>query len=332
MKKLAIIGDGGWGTALSLVLSQKGLNVSLWGVFKDYIESVAGTRENVKFLKGIKIPQSVNITASLEEALNRADAVLLAIPSKYFRSVLGNLKKVSRKETVYISATKGIESGTLLRMSEVAGEVLGQDIKVVAVSGPSIAVEVAQGLPTTLVAACDDAELAKKVQDILMCPALRVYTTTDVVGVELGGSLKNIVAIAAGMSDSLGFGTNTKAAILTRGLAEISRLGTAMGAKQETFSGLSGLGDLITTCISPYSRNRWFGEMLGEGKKADDIIKQTEMVVEGVTTAKSAYELSKRYKIEMPITREVYEIIYNGKSPKDVVKDLMLRSAKPEVY
>jgi len=219
-----------------------------------------------------------------------------------------------------------------MRMSEVAGDVLGKNKKIVVVSGPSIAIEVAKGLPTTLVAASRDITLASEAQDTLMCAALRVYTSTDVIGVELGGSLKNIIAIAAGMSDSLGFGTNTKAAILTRGLAEITRLGVAMGASQETFAGLSGLGDLVTTCISPYSRNRWFGEMLGKGKKADDIIKETEMVVEGVTTAKSAFELSKKYNVDMPLTREVYEIIYKNKSPKDVVKDLLLRSAKPEVY
>lgn len=332
MRKIAIIGDGGWGTALSVVLSQKGHDVSLWGFFKDYIESVAKTRENVKFLKGVAIPRSIKVTASLEEAISGASAVILAVPSKYLRSVLENLKKIAEKDAVYISATKGIESDTLLRMSEVATGVLGKGIKIVAVSGPSIAVEVVKGLPTTLVAASRDMDLARDVQEILMCGVLRVYTSDDVIGVELGGSLKNIIAIAAGASDSLGFGTNTKAAILTRGLAEIKRLGTEMGARQETFAGLSGLGDLITTCISPYSRNRWFGEMLGKGKKAENIIKETEMVVEGVTTAKSAFELSKKYNVDMPLTREVYEIIYKNKPPKEAVKDLLLRSAKPEVY
>ncbi len=332
MRKISIIGDGGWGTALSVALSGKGLDVTLWGFFKDYIGTVAKTRENVKFLKGVKIPQSVHITASLDDAIDKSDAVILAVPSKYFRSVLDEVKKYAISGRIYISATKGIEGETLMRMSEVVSNVLGSSNKVAAVSGPSIAIEVAKGLPTTLVAACEDIKLAEEAQDILMCAALRVYTTTDVIGVELGGSLKNIIAIAAGMSDSLGFGTNTKAAILTRGLAEITRLGVAMGAKSETFAGLSGIGDLVTTCVSPYSRNRWFGEILGSGKKVKDIISQTEMVVEGVTTTKSAYELSKKYNVDMPITREVYEIIYNGKSPKDVVKDLMMRSAKPEVY
>jgi glycerol-3-phosphate dehydrogenase (NAD(P)+) len=332
MRKISVIGDGGWGTALSVVLSQKGLEVSLWGVFKDYIESVAKTRENVKFLKGVEIPRSVKITASLNDAMDKSDAVILAIPSKYFRGVLEQVKKTAQGDRIYISVTKGIEDGTLMRMSDVVSDVLGKDKKIVAVSGPSIAIEVARGMPTTLVAACEDIELAKKAQAVLMCGTLRVYTTTDVTGVELGGSLKNIIAIAAGISDSLKFGTNTKAAIMTRGLAEITRLGVAMGAKQETFAGLSGIGDLVTTCVSPYSRNRWFGEMLGTGKTVKDILGQTEMVIEGVTTVKSAYELSRKYDVDMPMTREIYEIIYDGKSPKDVVKDLMLRSAKPEVY
>ncbi len=274
----------------------------------------------------------MRVTASLEGAIDGADAIILAIPSKYLRGVLENLKKIAPKEALYISAIKGIESGTLLRVSETIKELLGSDIKIAAVSGPSIAIEVAKGLPTTIVAASKDINLAEDAREILMRGDLRVYTSDDIIGVELGGALKNIIAIAAGISDSLGFGANTKAAILTRGLAEITRLGAAMGARRETFAGLSGLGDLITTCISPHSRNRWFGEMLGEGKKADEIMGRTEMVVEGVTTAKSAYELSSRYNVDMPITREVYEIIYKNKSSKDVVKDLMLRSAKPEVY
>jgi glycerol-3-phosphate dehydrogenase (NAD(P)+) len=331
MRKIAIIGDGGWGTALSIALFRKGLNVSLWGFLKSYVEEVARSRENVKFLKGIKIPDGIDITPLLSKALDGANAVILAVPSKYFRDVLGQLKEIVEEDTIYISVTKGIEEKTLMRMSEVIKDALGKDKKIVAVSGPSIAIEVARGLPTTVVASSQDANLVKEVQSAIMSESLRVYTSDDLIGIELGGSLKNIIAIAAGISDGLRFGTNTKAAILTRGLAEISRLGVAMGAKRETFSGLSGMGDLVTTCISPY-RNRWFGEMLGKGKKAKEILKETEMVVEGVTTSKSAYELSNRYNVDMPITHEVYSIIYNGKSPKDAVGELMLRSAKPEHY
>lgn len=332
MKKIAVIGDGGWGTALSIILSQKGLNVSLWGFFKEYIESTAKTRENKKFLSGVQIPDAVRLTASLEDAIDGVDAVILAAPSKYFRGVLQNLKKIAPKDALYISAAKGIENETLLRMSEIVQETLGGWTRIAAISGPSIAIEVARGLPTAIVAASADINIARSAQDILISSALRVYASEDIIGVELGGALKNIIAIAAGVSDSMGFGTNTKSAILTRGLAEITRLGIAMGARQETFAGLSGLGDLITTCISPYSRNRWFGEMIGEGKPINDIIHRTEMVVEGVTTVKSAYDLSRRYNVEMPITQEVYEIIYKNKPPKDVVKYLMQRGAKHEVY
>jgi glycerol-3-phosphate dehydrogenase (NAD(P)+) len=332
MKKTAIIGDGGWGTALAIQLSEKGFSVSLWGAFRDYVKKTAKIRENVKFLKGIKIPEGVNITPVMKEAVSGADSILLAVPSKYIRSILGQLRDAGQGEAVYISAAKGIESKSLMRMSEVIQDVLGKDKEIVAISGPSIAIEVARGLPTTIVASSKDTGLAKKVQEALAGGNLRVYTNDDLIGVELGGSLKNIVAIAAGISDSLGFGANTKAAILTRGLAEIIRLGVAMGAKRETFAGLSGMGDLITTCISRHSRNRWFGEMLGKGEKAADIVKKTEMVVEGVTTVKSAHELSQRYNVVMPITREIFNVVYENKPAKDAVKDLMLRSPKPEQY
>ncbi len=332
MRKIAIIGDGGWGTALAIQLSQKGFSVSLWGVFGDYLEETAKIRENVKFLKGIRIPDSINMTPVMKDAVSGADFIILAVPSKYLRSILGQLKEIKQKNPVYVSAAKGIESDTLMRMSEVIRDVLGGRKEITAISGPSIAIEVAKGLPTTIVASSKNIELAKSVQGILSGENLRVYTNDDLVGVELGGSLKNIVAIAAGISDSLGFGTNTKAAILTRGLAEIIRLGVAMGAKRETFAGLSGMGDLITTCISPYSRNRWFGQMLGKGESTEDIMKKTEMAVEGVTTANSAYQLSRKYGVIMPITQEIFNVIYENKSPKDAVQGLMLRSPKPEQY
>ena len=331
MEKIAVIGDGGWGTALSIGVFKKGYKVSLWGVFEDYIRTLDKGRDNTKFLKGIKIPREIEITSVLTKALEGAGAVILAVPSKYLRGVLRQFNGSYARGTLYISAVKGIENDTLMRMSEVVEDVLGDAAKVATVSGPSIAVEVAREMPTTLVASSKEPGAAKSVQDILTGTRLRVYTSDDIVGVELGGSLKNIIAIAAGISDSLGFGANTKAAILTRGLAEITRLGVAMGAKPVTFAGVSGMGDLVTTCISSHSRNRWFGEMLGKGKKVADIVKETEMVVEGVTTTKSAYLLSKKFGVEMPITNEIYNVIYNDKSPKDVVKDLMLRSPKAEI-
>ncbi len=332
MSKITVIGDGGWGTALAIELFKKGNSVSLWGVFNDYLEEMAQKRENVKFLKGIEIPKAIEITPLLNKALRGARIVVLAVPSKYLRSVLERVKEIEKGHPIYVSAAKGIESDTLMRMSEVVRDVLGKYERIVAISGPSIALEVARELPTTIVASSRNVALAKQIQNVLISKRLRVYTSDDLIGVELGGSLKNIIAIAAGIADSLGFGANTKAAILTRGLAEMTRLGIAMGAKLQTFAGLSGIGDLITTCISPYSRNRWFGEMLGRVKKVNDIVKETEMVVEGVTTTRSAYELSRKHKVVMPITQEIYSVIYKDKSPKDVVTDLMLRSPKPEHY
>jgi glycerol-3-phosphate dehydrogenase (NAD(P)+) len=239
------------------------------------------------------------------------------------------LKATGLRDMVFVSVTKGIENDTLKRMSEVVAEVLG-DIPIAVLSGPTIALEVVNGVPTTAVASSLDIDIAKGVQDIFLTESFRVYANSDVVGVELGGALKNIIAIAAGITDGLGFGTNAKAALLTRGLVEIARLGAAMGAKRETFYGLSGLGDLTTTCISPYSRNRWLGEEIGRGKRLKDVLKETEMVVEGVATAQSAFELSKKYRVEMPITAEVYNVLYKNKNPKQAVRDLMTRSPKTE--
>ncbi len=330
MEKIAVIGDGGWGTALCIEVFKKGYKACLYGVFEDYIRVLSQSRENTKFLKGVTIPRDIEITSSLNKALDGAGAAILAVPSKYLRGVLLKLSGLIARDTILVSGAKGIESDTLMRMSEVIEDVLGKERKIAAISGPSIAVEVAGGMPTVIVASSLDPKIAKRVQDILTGERLRVYTSGDLIGVELGGALKNIIAIAAGISDSLGFGANTKSAILTRGLAEITRLGVAMGAKPVTFAGVSGIGDLITTCISPYSRNRWFGEMLGKGRKAGEIEKETEMVVEGVTTVKSAYRLSQKFGVDMPITREIYSVIYDDKSPRDVVKDLMLRSPKPE--
>lgn len=326
---ISIIGDGGWGTTLSILLAKKGFNVTLWGAFPDYVESLKSTRENIKFLPGIKIPDTVKFTASLDEALKNSEIVVLAVPSQYSRGVLTMLKMHNLADKVFVSVTKGIENKTLKRMSEVVDEVLGKHPLAV-LSGPTIALEVANGAPTTIVAASDDKALARKIQEVFMTERFRVYSSNDVIGVELGGSLKNIIAIAAGTCDALGFGTNAKSAVLTRGLAEIVRLGVAMGAKRDTFYGLSGLGDLITTCTSQYSRNRWFGEEIGKGKKLKDLLKETDMVVEGVATARSAYDLAQKFKVEMPITCEIYKILYENKDPKRAVHDLMTRAPKDE--
>jgi len=330
-RHISVIGDGGWGTTLAILLSGKGHNVTLWGAFAEYVETVKAKRVNAKFLPGITIPHEVNITSSLNEAVEGKEIIVLAVPSQYMRSVLTRLTPYKLSGKIFVSVTKGIENKTLKRMSQIAHELLG-DIKICVLSGPTIAHEVVQGSPTTLVASSDSLALAKEVQDVFITDRFRVYANSDITGVELGGSLKNIIAIAAGISDSLGFGTNAKAALLTRGLVEMARLGLAMGAKKDTFYGLSGLGDLTTTCISKYSRNHHFGEEIGKGKSLKEALKETEMVVEGVATTESAYELAKKYKVEMPIISEIYKVLYEGKDPKTGVHDLMTRSPREEGF
>ncbi|HPM43118.1 MAG TPA: NAD(P)H-dependent glycerol-3-phosphate dehydrogenase, partial [Candidatus Omnitrophota bacterium] len=292
ISRISIIGDGGWGTTLGVSLARKGFPVKLWGVFHDYVVQTRARRENIKFLPGVKIPESVVITSSMEEALSGSELVILASPSQFMRGVLDMVKMQAFKDKVFLSVTKGIENRTLKTMSEVVKEVIGE-VNIAVMSGPTIALEVANGAPTTVVVSSKDPALADTLQSVFMTDRFRVYTNDDVIGVELGGSLKNIIAIAAGASDAMGFGTNAKSALLTRGLVEIARLGVAMGARRETFYGLSGLGDLTTTCISQYSRNRWLGEEIGKGKHLDDILKETDMVIEGVATARSAYDLAK---------------------------------------
>jgi len=329
IKNICVIGDGGWGTTLSILLSRKGFGVTLWGAFPDYIEILKSNRENIKFLPGVKIPDEIRLTSQMDEALSGKELVILAVPSQYMRGVLTMLKMQRYSDKVFVSVTKGIENETLKRMSEVTNDVLGK-CRFGTLSGPTIALEVANGAPTTTVSSSKDLKLAKEIQGIFTTERFRVYTSTDIIGVELGGSLKNIIAIAAGVIDALGFGTNAKAAVLTRGLVEIVRLGVTMGAKRETFYGLSGLGDLTTTCISQYSRNRWLGEEVGKGKRLKDVLKETDMVVEGVATSRSAYDLSRKYKVEMPITTEIYKVLYENKDPRKAVHDLMTRPPKME--
>jgi glycerol-3-phosphate dehydrogenase (NAD(P)+) len=286
-------------------------------------------RENIKFLPSVKIPDGIKIAADIKKAAAGAEFIVLAVPSQFLRDVVKKLKSIDAKKPIFVSVTKGIENKTLLRMSEVVKDVLG-DIKIGVLSGPSIAYEVAREMPTTVVAASSSAEVAKKIQDIFMTQRLRVYTSSDVVGVELGGALKNIIAIAAGVSDKLGFGTNAKAGLVTRGLVEMKRLGVAMGAQEKTFNGLSGLGDLITTCSSEHSRNRRVGAEVAQGKNVSEIEKETPMVAEGIRTSASVRELSKKYKVEMPIADQIYAILFENKDPLKAVSDLMLREKKAE--
>ncbi|MDD5634841.1 MAG: NAD(P)-dependent glycerol-3-phosphate dehydrogenase [Candidatus Omnitrophica bacterium] len=327
MIKVAIIGDGGWGTALSLLLHKKGIDTLLWSVSPEYAKKIQSNRENVKFLKGVRLPADLKVTSDDDE-VKKCNCVFFVVPCRYLRSVAARFKGTNFKYVV--SATKGIESTSLKCPSEILREFFPVS-RIVTLSGPSISYEVANGIPTTVVVA-SKGKNKYDIQKLLMTKSFRVYTSNDVVGVELGGALKNIVAIAAGISDGLGFGANAKAAILTRGLAEMMRLGVKMGASKLTFSGLSGMGDLATTCISTHSRNRWLGEEIGRGKKAKDVLKRTEMVVEGVETCKSADKLAKKYKTEMTITTQVYEVIYKGKDPALAVKELMTRDPKEEHY
>ena len=327
---ISIIGDGGWGTTLAILLSKKGYSVSLWGAFPDYCAYVAKKRINSKFLPGIKITRAIEITADLENALTGKELVVFAVPSQHMREVLKKVKRTGYpKDTIYLSVTKGIEIGTLKRMSEIIYSELGR-VKLGVLSGPTIAHEVAKGIPAAAVVSSHDKKISNYLQNIFITDKFRIYTNADVAGVELGGSLKNVIAIACGISDGLGFGTNTKAGILSRGLAEISRLGTAMGANTSTFSGLSGLGDLVTTCISNYSRNRFVGEQLGKGKTLKQITCHMQMVAEGVPTAKSAYSLSLKYGVDMPIVKEVYNVLYRNKPALKAFKDLMAREKKEE--
>ena len=327
---ICVLGDGGWGTTLALLLYKKGFSVTLWGAFREYISYLNTKKENTKFLPGVKIPSGIEITHDLKRAVGQKKLIILAIPSQYLRNILIRLKKIDYpRQAIYLSVIKGIEIKTLKRMSELIRDELG-NIKLAVLSGPTIAQEVVRGIPTTCVIAAEEKALRKHLQKLFMTDKFRVYTNNDVIGVELGGSLKNIIAIACGISDGLGFGTNTKAALLARGLVEISRLGQAMGANPNTFSGISGLGDLETTSISPYSRNRYVGEQIGKGKTLKYIQSRLQMVAEGIPTSKSAYILSLRYKIQMPITKEIFAVLYKNKSPQKAVQDLMTRKSKEE--
>lgn len=330
-KRITILGDGAWGTTLAILLSKNGHDVLVWSVFSDHLEELDRKRENKKYLKGIMIPNNITFEKDLKKAIEFSDYIVFSIPSKFFRSVSQMIKKenITLSKKVFISVTKGLEQKTLKRMTEVLKEELG-NIKTCVLSGPTIAIEVAKELPALVVIASKDKEIAKTIQNIFSNEYFRVYTSTDVIGVELGGPLKNIIAVVAGISDGLGFGSNAKAAILSRGIVEIQRLGQKMGAKRKTFYGLAGLGDLSTTCISPESRNRTLGERIAKGEKLEKIIETTDSIIEGATTAEAVYELSKKYKVEMPIVESVYNILYKNLKPVDALKKMMERERKPE--
>ncbi len=329
-KEISVLGTGGWGTALSIVLHNKGHNVTLWGSTPDYVEHLKKHRENKKYLKGIEIPSDLEITSDIAKAQIETDLIVVAIPTPYVRKTIKPLENHYVLGTPIVSVIKGIENETLMRGSEILRDVFGEQ-PIALLLGPSHAEEVARKLPTTVVIACKNIKLAKEIQDIFITERLRVYTNTDVIGVEIGTSVKNVIAIAAGICDGLGFGNNSKAALITRGLAETMRLGVAMGGQRETFSGLTGLGDLITTCVSPYGRNRLVGEQIAKGKKLSQLLEEMDQVAEGVLTTKSVCKLANKYNVEMPITKEIYNVLFEDKDPIKAVNELMVREPKSEI-
>ncbi|HID93548.1 MAG TPA: NAD(P)-dependent glycerol-3-phosphate dehydrogenase [bacterium (Candidatus Stahlbacteria)] len=334
MMKVTVLGAGNWGTTLSIKLSFNKKEVALWGRQKE-IDEIKTTGVNKTYLPGINVPSIIKVTADIEEALAFSPNLLIfAVPSKVLRAVAKKVGKIGLKSNIILlSVVKGIEEGTLKRMSEILAEEIKCDSSQICVlSGPTIASEVIKGMPTTAVCASESKDTAEFIQTALMNMSFRIYTSQDVIGVELGGALKNVIAIASGVIDGLGLGANSKGALIARGLAEITRLGLKMGADPLTFAGLSGIGDIVTTSISGYSRNRFVGEQIGKGKKLDEILSSMVMVAEGVSTTKSAYELSKKYDVTMPITYEMYKVLFEGKSPKDAIASLMGREPKPEMY
>lgn len=327
--KIAVIGDGGWGTANAMLLAGYGNDVTLWGAFPEYIEEMQRTRKNEKFLKGVTLPDNLRLTADCNEAVKGAEIVVLAPPSKFFTSVVGKFKGLVTKDMLVVSITKGLCEKTNRRMTELGEEILGTG-RIVALAGPTHAEEVSRGIPTAIVAACEDEAKAKKVQAVWSGPLFRVYTSSDPVGVEIGGAVKNVLAIAVGCSDGMGFGDNTRAALITRGLVEMKRFVIAYGGQPETLSGLAGIGDLIVTCTSVHSRNHSVGERLGKGEKIGDILGSMQMVAEGVWNSKVVHEIAVRLGVDMPICELVYKLCYEGFDAKNAVTMMMGRELKGE--
>lgn len=329
MSRVAVIGAGSWGTALSLVLCKKGIGVNLWVRGAELLEIIENTRENSYYLPGVKLGQNIHPTGDLERCIHRCEAIVLAVPSHAVKGVVNSIAPFVSKEQKIINVAKGLDLDTLKRLSEVIQEALpGNQLGVL--SGPSHAEEVARDMPTAVVAASQNRETAEYIQDLFMYSTFRVYTNPDIIGVEVGGALKNVIALGAGISDGLGFGDNSRVALMTRGIVEIARLGIAMGAKASTFAGLSGIGDLIVTCTSMHSRNRRAGIQIGQGKSLEEVLYGTRMVVEGVRATRAAYKLSQKYGVDMPITREIYGVLFENKDVRKSVENLMMRSKTHE--
>lgn len=329
MEKIGIIGAGSWGIALSKLLADNGHKVTVWSVIQEEIDMLKVKHEHVDKLPGVKLPDSIDYTTDLREACDDKSVIVLAVPSPYTRSTAASMKEYIPDDRIIVNVAKGIEENTLYTLSMIIEEEIPQ-AKVTVLSGPSHAEEVGRGLPTTVVVGAKEQATAEYLQNIFMSDVFRVYTSSDILGMELGGALKNVVALAAGIADGLGYGDNAKAALITRGIAEIGRLGMAMGGKFETFCGLTGIGDLIVTCASMHSRNRRAGILIGQGKSYDEAMAEVKMVVEGVYSAKAAMGLSRKYGVDLPIIEQVNEVLFNGKPAKDALSALMGRDRKDE--
>lgn len=328
---IAVLGAGSWGTTLAILLAEKGHRVFLWAHRKEFAEELLRTRENRRYLAGISIPETIDISSEIHYA-QTARLIVVATPSQAVRETLSHLDAREVTNTIFVNVSKGIEIGTGMRMSEVTQSVLPTVSieQIAALYGPSHAEEVSRHQPTTVVAASVNRDTARYIQDVFRTPMFRVYANTDLIGVEIAGSVKNIMAIAAGIADGIGYGDNAKAAIVTRGLAEVTRLGVRLGANPSTFSGLAGIGDLVVTCSSKHSRNRYVGEQIGKGKTLEQVLAEMVMVAEGITTTKAVYELAQKLGVEMPITTAVYEMLFHQKNPKELVYELMTREPKEE--
>lgn len=330
MNNIGVLGGGSWGSSLAILLAQKGYSIDMWIRNEEQLKDMKAFNENKKYLPDIKFPELLNVDGDIERVLYNKDIILMAIPTHGVREISKIIGKFLKKDQLLVNVAKGIENDSLFRISEIVKEVLPNN-KYVVLSGPSHAEEVGLDIPTAVVSASEDLKLAEYVQDIFSTPTFRVYTSEDIIGVELGGALKNIIALGAGISDGVGYGDNTKAALMTRGINEITRLGVKMGADAHTFSGLSGIGDLIVTCTSMHSRNRRAGILIGKGRTMAEAIKEVGMVVEGILTTKSAFMLSSKYNIEMPIASELYHVLYHDKDVKQAVINLMGRDKKLEI-
>ena len=329
MAEITVLGAGSWALGISILLNDNGHHVTVWSALPEEIRLLSEKHENPKYLPGVLIPEDIKLTESLADAVSGADVIVLAVASKFTRETAHRLQGLIPDGTVIVNVAKGIESGSLKTLSEIIEEEL-PNAKVCVLSGPSHAEEVARKMPTLVTVAGKDEETAKYLQKIFASPVFRVYTSTDVLGIEIGGALKNVIALAAGMGDGLGYGDNVKAALITRGISEISRLALKMGAHPETLYGLSGIGDLIVTCDSMHSRNRRAGILIGQGKTMDEAIAEVNMVVEGIVSAKAAAELAKKYEVEMPIITQVNKVLFEGLSPREAVDHLMMRDLKAE--